>query len=314
MFNKYLKFTLTGLCLCSSKSFGGIIQKDMPQKVVQTLGYEGKYIQADVSRKISFVNNPPQIIVSSSETVGVLRSDLMRVSQKLKEPFKIPSECVAKDIMFVLKEKVGLDGFKFERFGFVRFQGFHLRENMILIKASNLINSAFFNLDYLSFENLPDKFERKAISCFVHPGWEECYDERYDIALLFISEFDSVKNVDELFIKVAQAQKDASIKFKQYYDCYGKVRNQILYHSSTSKEEQKLHLIKPDPIQPEQAETSEEIQIRRDLLPFIDYGIERFLIDEKVRESQLKEEVEEIIRENELAQLAELKKHRKEGE
>ena len=114
MFNKYLKFTLTGLCLCSSKSFGGIIQKDMPQKVVQTLGYKGKYMQADVSRKISFDNNLPQIIASFSQAMPVLRSDLMRVSQKLKEPFKIPAEYTTENITFAFKNKTFLNGTGFK--------------------------------------------------------------------------------------------------------------------------------------------------------------------------------------------------------
>ena len=243
VYNKYLKLILAGFVF---SSYAGGDDKAAPAYF-----YEGKHVKVGMDMKVVISDLPDPARIKIQSYVRNYKIDYSRpiktdkrVGYHLKEPLEFEDEdethlqsanlTVSEAILdpnspFTIVSEEDLLKRPYSSCGrmimtFANHKSYSgsavaLGKNLIITAAHNLVDKDLPDVVGISFQQLVKKEAKGynipakiSASCFVHPKWQENYDPKYDVALLFLSSSLPVEKTDKLYMKLAEVEKDDSIK------------------------------------------------------------------------------------------------------
>ena len=355
VYNKYIKLILAGFVF---SSYAGGDEKAAPLYF-----YEGKHVKVGMDMKVVISDLPDPARIKIQSYVRNYKIDYSRpiktykrVGYHLKEPLEFEDEdethlqsanlTVSEAILdpnspFTVVGEEDLLKRPYSSCGrmimtFANHKSYSgsavaLGKNLIITAAHNLVNRDLPDVVGISFQqlikkeakgyNIPAKI---SASCFVHPKWQENYDSKYDVALLFLSSSLPVEKTDKLYMKLAEVEKDDSIKVVHYpsKSYMNESQEEVIDKNEVSVAEMIYHNANTEqgssgsPIFDKDSDIigihtagvsrsdgvalyNQGVRLRKDLLEFIDDSIEKFLLDEDVRKARAikeRKEKEDVLR------------------
>ena len=360
LYNKYIKLILAGFVLSSGAALRMTRARFLPSVPTQSWFYKGKHVKVGMDMKVIISDLPDPARTENQSYVRRYKVDYSKtiiegnpplIGHPLKKPLEFEDEdedhlkkvqleaVISSEEAFSLVEERDADKKPYSSCGRLRMcftegdytgSAVAIGKNLILTAGHNLIQTKLGEAKDVFFQQLIKRTvskytmpEKISVSCFVHPKWQESFDSKYDVALLLLSGSLPVERTDKLYMKLAEVEKDDSIKVVHYpskpymNESQGKVVDtnevsvaEMIYHNAKTdfgSSGSPIFDKDSDIIGVHTAKVSidkkfaynQGVKIRRDLLEFIDDSIEKFLLDEDVRKARAikeRKEKEDVLR------------------